>query len=106
MTDVKKSSPHGSFVIVPNKKLTAKFSKRLNKTYALIDGAVIKNRNKRVYNFSTKGNTTQVVVRNKDTGQLVSKFSLAGTSKNPRLRKFRAKPRKGTISPERIFKAI
>jgi hypothetical protein len=106
MADVKKTSSHGSFVIVPNTKLLRRSSKQSGKTSALIEDAVIKNRGNRIYKFLTKGKTTEVVVQNKDTGRQVSKFSLPGASKNARLRKFKAKARKGTISPEKIFKAI
>jgi len=104
----RKSGAHGSYVIVANAKPLKKSLKRSTKAAStmMIEHAITQNRNSRSYDLLTKGSTTSVVVTNKDTGLVVSKFSLTGASKKARLRKFKAKTRAGTISPDRIFKAI
>jgi hypothetical protein len=103
----RKSGAHGSVVIVPNPKALKKPSGRSAKAAsALIEQAIAENRKGHIYDFVTKGSTTSVVVTNKDTGLVVSKFSVPGASKKARLRKFKTKARAGTIPLTKIFDAI
>jgi hypothetical protein len=107
MADRKSGAHGGGFVIVPNARTLKKSPKQSAKAAsALIEHATTKNRKSRNYDLLTKGNATSVVVTSKDTGLVVSEFSLVGAPKKARLRKFKAKTRAGTISPDRIFKAI
>jgi hypothetical protein len=102
----KKSKAYGGVVIVSNPKSLEKPKRPTKAASALLERALKENRKSRDYEVRTKGKTTNVVVRNKDTGLVVSEFSVVGAPKKARLRKFKPRVRAGTIPIYKILKAI
>lgn len=104
---LKKTGGHPPYVVVPNLDLKAKSSAwKSSKNSNLVLRAAEATRKKRDYKLISDSHGTFVVVRSKANGKIISKFKVDDSKKTKSVRKFTLKPKPGTISTERIFKAI
>lgn len=110
-----RSSKSPDYLIVPNTKdLERPFGSRRKKKQAknvkwLEDRMLLANAYKaNLYSkdYDLVRNEDIVIVRNKNTGRILSKFSVEPVKKNATLRKLRLEPRSGTVRIKRILDAI
>lgn len=107
MKKPKKTTGHSGYLVVPNRDWKTKVKwKGASVDSDLIRRAAEATRKKRKYKLVKDSHGTYVVVVNKASGHLVSKFKVDHPQQSKRVRKFSLKPKRGTISAERIFKAI
>jgi hypothetical protein len=60
----------------------------------------------REYKLVRKDDGAYVIVTSKANGHVISKFKVGKSARSARLRKFSLIPKQGTISAEKILKAI
>jgi len=110
---VSKKISAGHFLVVANSK--ARKAKAGKEARALVSHAYQANTLSKTYDLDTRDHNTFVIVRNKSTGQLISKFKIAPENKRfvvakknkkAPVRKLDLEPRDGTISMKRILNSI
>ena|SRR5262245_55487399 len=102
----KASKASTQFLVVPNAKRWRTNSAQKKSALRMIGAAAEKNRNKKSYQIISTPTGKKISIRDKKTGRLVASFSVREKSKNLRVRKFVARPRSGTISPQKIFESV
>lgn len=105
MKKPKRGGGHLDFLIVPNRDWKgAKF--KSSKASKVVVQAAKETRKKRQYKLVKKSDGAYVIVTSKASGHLISKFKVGNSVQLRKLRKFSLSPKQGTVSPEKILKAI